>query len=168
MATRFSERVSAIQGIGTAYQETLSGVGVSYLRDLLSLEPERLHALEPALPLASLREWRSAAWLLTLDDMTPDMAECLVAAGIANVSQLADAGLQTLERALQKSVEKNEFKDPPSLYGLAALQRDAAKRAASDAHKRAEESRKRAETQWRDRPILSDRTLQASQAPAGS
>ncbi len=125
MATSFSDKASAIEGVGKRYERTLGKDGVTTLRDLLSIQPEQLHTFYPVLSLQSLREWRAAAWLLTLDDMTPDLAECLVAAGIMSVSQLADAGLQTLERAVKTSEEKHQIKEPPSLYQLAALQRDA-------------------------------------------
>lgn len=125
MATSFSDKASTIEGVGKKYERTLAKSGVTTLRDLLSIQPERVHALYPVLTLQSLREWRAAAWLLTLDDMTPDLAECLVAAGIMSVSQLADAGLQTLERAVKTGEEKHQIAEPPSIYKLAALQRDA-------------------------------------------
>jgi len=64
---------------------------------------------------------------MTVEGMTPDIAECLVAAGITRISRLAEAGLQTLERALAQGEAKNKINDPPSLYKLAELQRAAAK-----------------------------------------
>lgn len=127
MTTKFSSNVSAIEGIGTEYSTALDAAGVSTLRDLLTIQPVTLHRRKPGLPLKRLRDWRSAAWLMAVDGMTPDIAECLVAAGINRISELADAGLQTLERALAKGEQQNKINDPPSLYKLAELQRAAAK-----------------------------------------
>lgn len=131
MATTFSDKASTIEGIGTKYERTLAKAGVITLRDLLSIQPDPLHQFYPVLPLQSLREWRAAAWLLTLDDMTPDLAECLIEAGITSIPQLADAGLQTLERAVTTGEEQHKIKNPPSVYKLAELQRDAAKRSSN-------------------------------------
>lgn len=127
MTTRFSSKVSIVEGIGTKYEGALNAARVSTLRDLLTIQPERLHRRHPKLPLKSLRDWRSAAWLMSVDGMTPNIAECLVAAGINRISDLAEAGLQTLERALADGEKLDKINDPPSLYKLAELQRAAAK-----------------------------------------
>ena len=57
----------------------------------------------------------------------PDIVEALLDAGIATVGDLADAGLQTVEQALDQAIASGRMDQGPTLYGIAEIQRAAAR-----------------------------------------
>ena len=126
---KFFRPVSDIEGIGPEYAARLKAQQVESLYQLFFVKPVSLRRIDKTLPLARLRAWRSAAWLLTIDNVSPDIAECLVAEGVDTVGKLAKAGLQSLERAIKEGVETGKIADPPSIYKLAEIQRMALTRA---------------------------------------
>jgi hypothetical protein len=127
LVNKLYQPVTDIEGVGPQYAERLQARQISSLYQLLYAKPAALHRADPSLPLGELRAWHAAAWLLTVDQVSPNIAECLVDAGIDSVAKLADSGLRTLELAITDGVTKHKISDPPSLYKLAEIQKSAAK-----------------------------------------
>lgn len=121
----FRQSPSVVEGIGEAHASTLHAAGITTLSEMLRRTPEQIERLVPRASLTQIRGWFAAAWLLRVEGVTPDIAEALVAAGITGASALANAGLQTVERAIADAVAKKTLHSAPSLYKLAALQRSA-------------------------------------------
>src|SRR3954463_11747988 len=102
MANRFLRASpSVIEGIGPAIETALAAVGIQSIADFLRKGPDYVHRTLPATSLQRAERWCGAALLLQIDGISPDLAEAFSAAGIENPSDLADAGLLTLERAVK-------------------------------------------------------------------
>lgn len=123
----FRQPPSVIQGIGEVYAAALTNAKVTTLAQMLRLSPEHVQRRVPAASMRQVKSWFAAAWLLRVEGVDPDIAEALVEAGINSVNDLADAGLQTLERAMSTAVERNKLQSAPSLYRLAEVQRSASR-----------------------------------------
>jgi hypothetical protein len=121
----FRQTPAVIEGIGAAYADALHSAGVTTLAEMLRRSPEHVQLRVPGSSVRQVEGWFAAAWLLRVDGIDPDIAEALVNAGLTTANALADAGLQTLERAMSTAVEKNKLKTAPSLYKLAEFQRSA-------------------------------------------
>jgi hypothetical protein len=113
-----------VEGIGPATKSKLNTAGVETIADLLGWQPEELgRRLSVSVPAAA--KWLAAARLLLVEGVDKDCAEAFVEAGITSVQKLSEAGLQTLERAVKKAEEAGRMAAAPSLYRLAAMQRQA-------------------------------------------
>jgi hypothetical protein len=116
-----------IEGIGHVHAAALDSAAIATLGDLLRLPAWRVAvAVSHASPAAAAK-WQAAAHLLQVDGVDPDVAEALVEGGVQSVGELAEAGLRTLELALERAVAARRIRSDVSLYRLAALQRAAAK-----------------------------------------
>ena len=125
MESRWTSTPALIEGIGQATADKLQACGVESVVDLLYLNPERVHGKDSTLSREGLQSWRDAAWLLLVDDISPDIAECFVAGGIRSLDELAESGLRTVENALKDGQEAGRISDIPSLYKIAEIQRKA-------------------------------------------
>jgi hypothetical protein len=123
----FRQPPSVIEGSGDAYASALSTAGVTTLAEMLRLTRARIERLVPTVPAREINRWFASAWLLRVDEVDPNIAEAFVAAGITSVNELADAGLQTLERAMSRAMEEHKLGSAPSVYKLAEMQRSAAR-----------------------------------------
>lgn len=119
-----STKIEIIEGIGASRAAALAAIGISRLGDLIRASSSQVAT---ALSVASLvvDNWKAASWLLIVKDMDENVAEALVSSGIVSINGLADAGLQTLERAVADAVSGGLIQDAPTIYGLAELQRNA-------------------------------------------
>jgi hypothetical protein len=116
-----------IEGIGKAYAWALAAAGMPTVLEMLRSGPGRVQQAVQRASAAEVRRWFWAAMLLQVDGVTPDVAEALVDADVRSVEELADAGLERLERAVHQADLARRLKDnPPSLYRLGAIQRAAA------------------------------------------
>ena len=128
MVDRFLRASPAVvEGIGPATETALAGAGIHTIADLLRKGPDYVHRALPATSLQRAERWCGAALLLQVDGVSPDLAEAFTAVGIASPSDLADAGLQTLERAVKAAQDSRRLAARPSIYALAELQRKAAR-----------------------------------------
>ncbi len=117
---------AVIEGIGEVHENSLREAGIATIADLLKYTAGEIQKMIPRTSLRQIVEWFASASLLRVEGVTPDMAEALIDAGIDSEDALAEAGLQTLERAVKKAKEARKLKgDVPSLYALAAIQREA-------------------------------------------
>jgi Domain of unknown function (DUF4332) len=123
----FNQPVSVVEGIGDFYSDQLDAVGIHTLQDLLSIDPETVHQNNEDLPLTLLEKSKAMAWLMLVDNVTPDIAECLVDAEINSVNELADKSLRTLCAALTEGEAKNKINNPPDYFKLSNIQKDAEK-----------------------------------------
>lgn len=127
MPSFLSQSPKIIEGIGDVTEAALRDAGITTIAELLWHGQRRSEGELPQNMRAGIQPgWVAAAFLLQVQKMTPDRAEGLVAAGIDSVEELAGAGLQTLERAMERAVETGRMREAPSLYQLAELQRHAA------------------------------------------
>ena len=113
--------VSHIEGVGPVTEGTLAGAGVERVVDLVTTPG----ALLVAQTGSAHDDARAAAALLRVDELSLDVAEALVRAGIRTLEDLAEAGLQTVERACDRAVDERRMAEAPSLYRLAGFQRQA-------------------------------------------
>ncbi|HEV8254968.1 MAG TPA: DUF4332 domain-containing protein [Vicinamibacteria bacterium] len=116
---------AVIEGIGRQRKQALHAGGIKVIADLLSSRPERIRQALGEVSPEQVGRWLSAARLLQVEDIGPDVAEALAEGGIASIQELADAGLQTLEEAVRRAKDRGALRDEPSLYQLAAMQREA-------------------------------------------
>jgi len=114
-----------IEGIGPARAEDLAEAGIHTIADMFAARVQRVHELCANTSPEQVASWFCAAMLLRADGVTANFSEAFVNAGIRSIPQLAEAGLQTVERAAKRAVEKRQMAEMPSLYKLAALQREA-------------------------------------------
>ena len=116
---------SVIEGIGPRRAELLERAGIETIADMFAARAPRVGALIAGVSPAQVGSWFCAAMLLRIDGMTKDVAEAFVEGGIRSVPAVADAGLRTLERAVANAHGRNRLADPPSIYKLGELQREA-------------------------------------------
>ena len=119
------ESPEVIEGIGPKRGQSLSEAGISNIAQLFTKNPAVAHAAMPELSHQQVANLYRAAVLLRINDMTADLAEAFVDAGVKSVEKVAESGLQTLERAVKEAADKGKISDTPSLYRLAGYQRDA-------------------------------------------
>ena len=120
--SQLSLPVTAVEGVGPATERKLADAGVVVVADLLTRPAQFVDSVVGK----DLSSFRAAAEMLRVDGLTPDHAEAFVDAGIDGLVGLAEAGLQTLERACDAAVAANKLDVAPSLYKLAEFQREAA------------------------------------------
>jgi Domain of unknown function (DUF4332) len=116
---------AVIEGIGPARADALKASGIETIAEMFAAGARRVHQMLPRTGPRQVGSWFVAAQLLRVDDMTPNLAEALVDAGIRSVPQLAEAGLRTVELAVDRALNDGKLQEKPSLYNLAGLQRDA-------------------------------------------
>lgn len=115
--------VEAIEGIGPVRATRLASAGIHTVAEFIAANSVALRTL--GLNPDNLAKLQAAAQILRIDSATPDVAEALAEAGIGELAELADSGLQTLERAVGRAHTAGRLSDPPSLYRLAQTQREA-------------------------------------------
>lgn len=116
-----------IEGIGERTEEALREAGIGTIGEMLSRGVQRIAQAVPTATERQVRSWSAAGLLLQVEGVDPNVAEALIDAGIDSVDELAEVGLQTLERAMDRAVEAGKLKEAPSLYRLAGMQREAGK-----------------------------------------
>jgi len=120
---------SIIEGIGPVRAQVLAEAGIHTLADLIQRSPANVHGLMKNVSREMVDGWLSAAWLLTVDGVTPNIAEALVRDGVDSVEELGNFGLRTLELAVKRGEKANIISDVPSIYNLSAIQREAIRQA---------------------------------------
>ncbi|MBN4055641.1 DUF4332 domain-containing protein [bacterium AH-315-K03] len=126
-STYFSQTVSVIEGIGEYYSEELNSLGIISLQDLLSINPAIVHKKNTHIPLALLEKFKMMTWLLMVDGINPDIAQCLVDEGIESINELADKSLRTLCKVMTQGEIKNKMNDIPDHFSLSTIQHNAEK-----------------------------------------
>lgn len=121
-----SSSTSLLEGIGREVAADLAVEGIADVADLVSFPLDELVRSFPSLGPARLLSFVAAARLLAINGMTPDLAELLVDAGYVTAQDVADAGLQTLERVMERAQKERRIREIPTIYELASLQRSAA------------------------------------------
>lgn len=116
---------AVIEGIGPARADALKAVGIETIAGMFAAGARRVQQLLPRTGPRQVGSWFVAAQLLRVEELTPNLAEALVDAGIRSVPQLAEAGLRTVELAVDRALDAGKMQEKPSLYNLAGLQRDA-------------------------------------------
>lgn len=119
------ESPEIIEGIGPSGQEKLAENGITNIAQMFAARARNVHAVLNDRSPQQIGSLFCAAMLLRVEELTPNMAEAFVRYGIRSVPELAEAGLQTVERAVQASIQENRINEEPSIYELAALQREA-------------------------------------------
>jgi Carboxypeptidase regulatory-like domain/Domain of unknown function (DUF4332) len=114
-----------IQGIGPERARLLKDAAIGAIADMFAARAPRVHKLLGDVSAREVGNWFCAATLLRVEGMTPAIAAVLVDAGLRSVSKVAEAGLQTLERAIKAGVDAGHVPSLPSLYKLADLQQEA-------------------------------------------
>src|SRR5258707_1128326 len=113
-----------LEGIGPERAQILKDSEIYTIADMFAARAPRVHTLLGNVGARQVGNWFCAAMLLRVEGITPSLAEVLVDAGIRSVSKVADAGLQTLERAIKAGVDAGKIPALPSLYKLADIQRE--------------------------------------------
>lgn len=113
-------------GLGEGTGNVLKEAGIATIAEMLRRNPRTIHQLVARIPLKKVNGWFAAARILQVEGVEPETADALVRGGITSVEKLAEAGLQTLERALRHGRGRRRLRKKTSLYKLAAMQRDAA------------------------------------------
>lgn len=127
MQSDFFERSpDIVEGIGEGRARLLREARITSLADMLARGPRVVHQLLSGTSPKQVVRWFAATLLLQVEDVDPQLAEALVDGGVSTIKQLATCGLQTLERAVASAREAGKIREAPSLYQLAAIQRDAA------------------------------------------
>jgi hypothetical protein len=116
-----------IEGIGPARAQALEAGGVKTFADMLSRGPRAVYNMLSGISPKQVSNWYVAIQLMLVDGVTPDVAEALIEGEVYSIERLADMGLQTFERIIARGSDEGKIKDVPSIYGLAAIQREAAK-----------------------------------------
>ena len=119
------ESPEAIEGIGPERVKKLKDGRIDTIADMFAARAPRVRKLLGNVSPRQVGDWFCAATLMRVEGISPDIAEVLVNEGIRSVSQLGDAGLQTLERAVKAGVDAGKIPSAPSIYKLADLQREA-------------------------------------------
>jgi hypothetical protein len=122
----FLESPAVIEGIGRRRAAALEQAGIHSVAEMLLAGPRATHRALTRVARRQVGDWFATALLLRVSEMTPNLAEALVAGEIRSVRRLSEAGLQTLERAMKRAVDDGKLAEAPSLYRLAEYQRDAA------------------------------------------
>jgi hypothetical protein len=122
--SNLAEPVELIEGIGEAHGAKLRAKGADRIGDLLKHSTAWI-ARATGVGEDQAEKWVAAGWLLQVSEVEPDIAEALVQAGVRSIVDLADAGLETLEQAMQKAVAANTTNTASSVYRLAEIQRNA-------------------------------------------
>lgn len=116
-----------IEGIGNERKKELSAAGVNTIADMLNKPPRYIKRILKSTSLQQISNWFNAALFMQIDDVTPDISEAFVSGGVESIEELADAGLQTLERIIKREYENGKISEIPSLYRLAGMQRNASR-----------------------------------------
>jgi len=116
---------SMIEGIGPQRAQALAAEGIETIAEMFVARASRVTSILGNVSPPQVGSWFCAAMLFRVEDVTPDIAEAFVDAGVRSVPQLADAGLRTLERAIEAAQDAGKLHDNVSLYKLAELQRNA-------------------------------------------
>ena len=125
MAHKLGESVSTVDGIGETYATRLAEGGIETLGVLLRKAPEEIVAVSQCSSIAIAERWLATAYLLQVDGVDKDLAEAFVDAEIESITELADAGLSTLERAVEDAFVAGRLSEKPSSYALSEVQRTA-------------------------------------------
>jgi hypothetical protein len=128
MQTNFLDASPLIlEGIGERRRDALEQAGVRTIAEMLRRGPRRIMDAVREVPPAEVESWFAAALLLRVRRIDPDLAEILVDAEIRTVDALADADLERLEEVVTAAQERRRIARAPSVYDLAAIQREAGK-----------------------------------------
>ena len=117
--------IETLEGIGRAHGARLRSVGIACPLDLRVKRRDWPRALDAGVPPGRLARWIRMAELARVADMTPNLAEALLDAGITNVEKLSEAGLRTLEKAQEAALGARRSTEERSRYALADLIREA-------------------------------------------
>jgi hypothetical protein len=114
-----------IEGVGSARMAAMESAGIDTIADMFVAGAHKIHKICDGAGARQVGDWFCAAAIRQVKGITPDLAEAFVNKGVRSVRQLADAGLKTLEDAVEEAVGNHQMSAAPSVYKLAELQREA-------------------------------------------
>ena len=117
--------VDTIEGIGPAYAALLRQEQIITVHDLLLYAPISI-ADRTGIPASRIEKWRSAALLLELPAFDHQLAEALVAGGIATLDALLSKDLESLTSIFEAARTSGLIADVPDSSALFAMVREAA------------------------------------------
>ena len=99
------EPIDRINGISQTQKLELQEIDINFLIDFFLGTPENI-ASKSNFSLENIENWRSAALLLQMNQLTPIMAEALVKNRIFEFEELAETNLQKLQEILSEFIEE--------------------------------------------------------------
>ena len=118
----FRLKPDLINGIGDKQCKLLSQIGINTIGALIAHAPAFIDQQIDSISEDTIQRWQEMAILLTVKNLTPDIAEILVDAEVNSIEELTESGLRTLEFLVEKAFKAKNMGTPPSLLNLAEIQ----------------------------------------------